>query len=81
MIMEKGQIETSEARKWKDALLKEIFDAYKESGALYKKTTNLETRQAILDMKRGFDLAIQHLSPSNAGAEKIWEELRAQFAS
>ncbi|HUB86301.1 MAG TPA: hypothetical protein VMB22_00300 [Verrucomicrobiae bacterium] len=79
--MDKGNSETIEARKWKDSLLKEIFIAYRESGALYKKTANPVVRQDVLDMKRGFDLAIQRLIAPDASAENTWQELKAQFAS
>jgi len=79
--MEKGRIETVEARKIKDAILKEVFDAYRESGALYKKIVNPESKQALLDMKRGFDLIIRRLSPSEACSEKLLEELRSPFSS
>ena len=79
--MEKGRIETVEARKIKDAILKEEFDAYRESGALYKKIVNPESIQALLDMKRGFDLMIWRLSPSEACSEKLLEELRSPFSS
>ena len=77
----KGNIETVETRKWKDALLQEIFIAYRESGALYKKITNPSVRQDVLDMKRGFDLAIGRLLLPDSSAEKTWQELKAQFAA
>jgi len=80
-FMDTERIETMEARKLKDAILKEIFEAYREAGALYKKTADPETRLAVLDMKRGFDLAIQHLLPVDARYEKLWEELKALFSN
>ena len=50
--------ESVETRKFKDAFLGEIFNAYQESGTVYQKTTDLEIRQTVLDLKRCYDLAI-----------------------
>jgi hypothetical protein len=77
--MDKEPVETVEVRKMKDAILKEIFDAYRESGALYKKVDDSQSRQALLDMKRGFDLIIRQLSPSEVFSEKLLEDLRSPF--
>jgi hypothetical protein len=79
-FMDEGQIKTVEARKLKDSIFKEILVAYRESGALYKKIGDPESRQAHLDMKRGFDLILQRLSPSEACPEKLWEELKPPFS-
>jgi hypothetical protein len=66
--------------KSKDALLAEIFNAYKESGTLYLKTTDPEIRRTMLDLKRCYDLAILHLSPLGVHAEKHWDEMKIPFA-
>ncbi|MGO8839249.1 MAG: hypothetical protein ACLQAH_06765 [Limisphaerales bacterium] len=55
--------ESTEIRKFKDAVLIEIFIAYRELGTVYQKATDPETRQTLLDLKRCYDLAIHHLSP------------------
>jgi hypothetical protein len=67
--------------KHKDAILAEIFDAYKESGTVYQKTTDLEIRRTMLDLKRCYDLAILHLSPLGVHAEKRWDEVKTPFSS
>ncbi len=79
--MGKKAEETVETRKFKDAVLVEIFNAYQESGMVYQKTADPETRQAVLDLKRCCDLAIHHLSPLGAHAEKRWEELGMRFSA
>jgi len=78
--METRGTESVETRKFKDALLVEIFKAYQESGEVYQKTTNPEIRQTVLDLKRCYDLSIHHLSPLGAQAEKLWEELGTRFS-
>jgi hypothetical protein len=78
--MEIRGAESVEIRKFKDAILAEIFTAYQESGALYQKTTDPEVRQTVLDLKRCYDRSIHHLSPLGVHAEKLWEELGGRFA-
>ena len=73
--------ESPEARKFKDAILVEIFNAYQESVRVYQITTDPEIRQTVLDLKRGYDLAINHLSPLGPHTEQLWEELRTQFSA
>jgi hypothetical protein len=70
-----------ETPKFKDAILAEIFDAYKESGMVYQKTTDPEIRRTMLDLKRCYDLAILHLSPLGVPAEKLWDERKMPFSS
>jgi hypothetical protein len=72
--------ESVETRKFKDAILVEIFNAYQESGTIYQKTTDPEIRQTVLDLKRCYDLAINHLSPLGVHTEKRWEELGSRFS-
>ena len=79
--MDTGEAESVETRKFKDAILAEIFIAYKESGAVCQKTTDPEIQRTVQDLKRCFDLAIVHLSPLGVQAEKLWEELRMPFSS
>jgi hypothetical protein len=78
--MDTGGTESIETRKLKDAILAEIFKAYQESGAVYQKTTDPEIRQTVLDLKRCYDLSIQHLSPLGVHAEKLWEELGTRIS-
>lgn len=78
--MDKKTTESIETRKFKDAILVEIFNAYHESGTVYQKTANPEIRQTVLDMKRCYDLAIHHLSPLGVHAEKRWEELGTRIS-
>jgi len=73
-------IENAETREFKDAILAEIVKAYRESGKVYQKTTNPEVRQAVLELKRCYDLAIDHLLPPGMPAEELWEELNARFS-
>ena len=68
--MDTGGAESIETRKFKDAILAEIFDAYKESGTVYQKTADPEIQRTMLDLKRCYDLAILHLSPLGVHAEK-----------
>ena len=79
--MDTGGAESVETRKFKDAILAEIFIAYKESGAVCQKTTDPEIQRTVQDLKRCFDLAIHHLSPLGVHAEKCWEEARMPFSS
>jgi len=78
--MESRGTESVETRKFKDAVLVEIFKAYEETGAVFQKTTDPETRQTMQDLKRCYDLSLQHLSPLGLPAEKRWEELGARIA-
>jgi hypothetical protein len=78
--MDKKGTESVETRKFKDAILVEIFNAYQESGTVYQMTMNPEIRQTVLDLKRCYDLAIHHLSPLGVHAEKLWEELGTRFS-
>ena len=78
--METGGTESVEARKFKDAILVEIFKACQALGTVYQKTTNPETRQTVLDLKRCYDLAIHRLPPLAIHTEKRWEELNARFS-
>jgi len=73
--------ESTEIRKFKDAVLIEIFIAYRESGTVYQKATDPETRQTLLDLKRCYDRAIHHLSPAGVHAEELREELGMRFPS
>jgi hypothetical protein len=62
----------------RDLLLAEIFVAYRETGELLRKSKNPDTIQTLLDMKRGLDLAVSHLSPLGAQSEQHWKQLRTQ---
>lgn len=73
--------ESIKAGKFKDAILAEIFNAYKESGAVYQKTADSEIRRTMLDLKRCCDLAILRLSPLAVHAEKRWDEMRTTFSN
>jgi hypothetical protein len=77
--MDKKQFENIATRKFKDTILVEILIAYRETAAVYQKTTNPEIRQTVLDLKRCYDRAIHHLSPLGVQAEKLRDELGAQF--
>src|ERR1035441_6581705 len=79
--MDTGGAVSTETHKFKDAILAEIFNAYKESGAVYQKTADPEIRRTMLDLKRCYDLAILHLSPLAIHAEKLWDEMRTPFSS
>jgi hypothetical protein len=79
--MDTGGAESIQTRKFKDAILAEIFDAYKESGTVYQKTADPEIQRTMLDLKRCCDLAILHLSPLGVHAEKLWDEMRTPFSS
>jgi hypothetical protein len=72
--------ESIKTGKFKDAILAEIFNAYKESGTVYQKTTDPEIRRTMLDLKRCYDLAILHLSPLAVHAEKRWDEMKTPFS-
>ncbi len=78
--MDTGGTESIKARKFKDAILAEIFDAYKESGTVYQKPAEPEIQRTMLDLKRCYDLAILHLSPLGDHAEKLWDEMRTPFS-
>jgi hypothetical protein len=80
-FMDTGGAKSIKTRKFKDAVLAQIFDAYKESGAVYQKTADPEIQRTMLDLKRCCDLAIHHLSPLGVPAEKLWDELKAPFSS
>jgi hypothetical protein len=73
--------ESIKARKFKDAILAQIFDAYKESGTVYQKTADPEIQRTMLDLKRCCDLAILHLSPLGVHTEKLWDEMRTPFSN
>jgi hypothetical protein len=73
--------ESIKTRKFKDAILAEIFNAYKESGTVYQKAADPEIQRTMLDLKRCCDLAILHLSPLGVHAEKRWDEMRTPFSS
>ena len=79
--MDTGGAQSIQTRKFKDAVLAQIFDAYKESGAVYQKTADPEIQRTMLDLKRCCDLAILHLSPLGIQAEKLWDEMRMPFAN
>ena len=79
--MDTGGAESIETRKFKDAVLSQIFDAYKESGTVYQKTVDPEIQRTMLDLKRCYDLAILRLSPLGVHAEKLWDEMRTPFSS
>ena len=79
--MDPGGAEIIKTRKFKDAILAEIFDAYKESGTVYQKTADPEIQRTMLDLKRCYDRAILHLSPLGVHTEKLWDEMRTPFSS
>ena len=79
--MDTGGAESIQTRKFKDAILAEIFDAYRESGTVYQKTVEPEIQRTMLDLKRCYDLAILHLSPLGVHADKLWDEMRMPFSS
>lgn len=72
--------ENVETRKFKDAVLAEIFTAYRESATVYQKTTDPEIRRTLMDLKRCYDLAIHHVSPLGVSAEQLLEELGMRFS-
>jgi hypothetical protein len=78
--MDNKGAESIKAGNLKDAVLAEIFNAYKESGIVYQKTTDREVRRTMLDLKRCYDLAILHLSPLGLHAEKQWDEVKTPFS-
>jgi len=78
--MDAGEAESIEARKFKDAIRAEIFDAYRESGTVYQKS-GPEIQRTMLDLKRCYDLAILHLSPLGVHAEKVGRNENAIFKS
>jgi len=79
--MDTGGTESAESRKVKDAILVEILNAYQESGLVYQKTADPEIRKTVLDLKRCYDLVINHLSPLSSHAEKNWEEVGTRFSA
>jgi len=79
--MDIGATESVESRNFKDAILAEILNAYQESGLVYQKTSDPEIRKTVLDLKRCYDRAIQHLSPLGAQAEKLREDLGTRFSA
>ena len=79
--MATGRTDSVESRKFKDAILIEIFNAYQESGLIFQKTSDPEIRRTVLDLKRCCDRAIEHLSPLDVHAERLREELRARFSA
>jgi hypothetical protein len=79
--MDTGGAESIKTRKFKDAILAEIFAAYKESGTVCQKTADPEIQRTMLDLKRCYDLAILHLSPLGVHAEKLWDEMKTPFSS
>jgi len=80
LIMATGGTEKLTSRHFKDAILAEIFKAYRASGTVYQRATDPETRRTLLDLKRCYDLAIEHLSPLGERAVKIQEELGMNFS-
>jgi len=79
--MAKGEPESAEVRKIKDAILAELLRAYGASGTVYQQSTDPETRRTALDMKRCCDLAINHLAPLSAHVEKLRDDLGTRFAA
>ena len=79
--MDTGGAVSIETHKFKDAILAEIFAAYKESGTVCQKTADPDIHRTMLDLKRCYDLAILHLSPLGVHAEKLWDEMRTPFSS
>ena len=79
--MDTGGAESIQTRQFKDAILAEIFAAYKESGTVCQKTADPEIHRTMLDLKRCYDRAIVHLSPLGVHAEKLWDEMRTPFSS
>jgi len=78
--MDKKGGEKFEASRFKEAILVEIFNAYREPATVYEKTTSPEIWQTLLDLKRFYDRAIHRLSPLAVLAEKLWEELGTRFS-
>lgn len=68
------------AHTFKEMVLAEIFNAYRESATVYQKTTDPEIRRAVRDLKRCYDRAIHHLLPLGIQAEKLWDELGTRFS-
>ena len=79
--MATGRPDSVESQKLKDAILIEIFNAYQESGLIFQKTSDPEIRQTVLDLKRCYDRAIEHLSPLDVHSERRREELRTRFSA
>lgn len=70
----------TKARRTKDAILAEIFNAYKEAGILYSKTTNPRIRDGLLAIKHGCDLAVARLMPLDGQLENLLEDINRQFS-
>jgi hypothetical protein len=65
----------------KEAVLAEIFISYREAGAAYKKTTNVEIRHMLLAIKHGLDLAIKTLLPIDDEHLRSLNELNEPFSN
>jgi len=64
----------------KEAIVEQIFIAYKEAAALYRKTTNPASRETLREIRHGFDVILQHFFPLGEESEKRWDEFRAGFS-
>ncbi|HEU6447165.1 MAG TPA: hypothetical protein VFV23_01850 [Verrucomicrobiae bacterium] len=59
-------------------LLVEIFSAYREINELKRKSCPPDMAQTLMDIRRGLDLFLTHLSPLGVPSDSHWDQLRAQ---
>jgi len=65
----------------KETILAELLISYKEAGAAYKKTTNVEVRHMLLAIKHSLDLAIKTLLPVDDEHLRSLNDLNEPFSS
>jgi hypothetical protein len=63
----------------RNALINEIFIAYRESGAIYRKTANGELRGEMEMIRLGLERMLKNLLPLGEQHEKVLEKLRVSF--
>lgn len=62
-----------------DAYLADVFDAYRESGRLFKRSKNAEVKKSAQLIKSALDAGLPKLSKFGYHAPKRFEKLQKQW--
>jgi hypothetical protein len=72
-------VSKTEAQKAKEAIIQEVFVAYREAGVVRKKASNPELKSRMEIVRHNLDMILRRLFPLTEYQEDVWREVRFLF--
>lgn len=72
-------VSKTEAQKVKDAIIQEVFVAYRQAGVVRKKASNPELKVRMEVVRHNLDMILRRLFPLTDYQEDVWREVRFLF--